>query len=1049
MNLARFAVEKRVVSALMTALILGAGYYAYEKLPRFEDPEFIIRQAQIITSYPGASAAEVADEVTDAIENAVQQLPGLGEVKSVSSAGLSEVTVEFTIATTKTRAALQRSFTRLRAKVSDLVGSMPPGASAPVVYDDFGDVYALYYAITGEGYSLPEVARYARELQKQLVLVPGVSRVRLVGVPREVIHVEYRPARLVQLGLSAERIAQVLEGQNLIAPGGSVRAGSTRLAIRPAAAVVTLEALEDLVITDEGSGRTFRLKDLASVRRGLEEPASIRLYRSGAPAIGLGISNTTGGNVVEMGDAVKARLAELTGQRPLGIELHPISDQSGSVRAAIGDFVGNVLLALVIVVGTLLVFMGLRSGLLMGGILLVTVAGTLFGMYAFGLDMQRISLGALIIALGMLVDNAIVVVEGTLVRVQRGEDPAGAAISVAQRTKWPLLGGTAVGFLAFSAIGFSPDNTGEYAGSLFWTITIALLFSWLVAVWLTPWYCALLLAPPAPGRAAAAAAKRPPRVLRAYRALLELAIRRRGATLGLAAALFASAVASFPLVKQGFFPASTRAQFVVDYFLPQGTDIERTRRDVVEIGDWIRGLDGVTGTNAVVGGGHLRFILTYSAESGNSAYGQILVDVDDYRRIDVLLPRISRHVERNYPDSRNKVWKFVLGPGGGSLIEARFSGPDPVLLRRLAERAKEVFAQQGATSIKDDWGEQVKVIRPRVNERNARRAGLSQGDIARAIASHYEGSTIGIFREGNELRRIVFRPVAEDRARIEQVRQVAVFSPLSGRYVPISQVVDAFDLVLENARMRRVDRALAITAQADPPPGVNTAELFARIRPGVESIDLPVGYRLEWRGEHGGSRDANAGLAATMPFGFGAMVLVVFLLFDAVRQPLVIYLSVPLALIGVVYGLIVTGTPMEFVAILAVLSLTGMMIKNAIVLIDETDAQIAGGKARVDAVIDAAQSRARPVCLAALTTVLGVTPLLWDPFFRSLAVVVIWGLGFATLLTLIVVPVLYALFFRITGGEASPPSEAPPRAPAGVPEAGRSDGREARPEPAG
>ncbi len=1030
MILAKFAVEKRVVSALATLLILAAGYLAYEELPRFEDPEFIIRQAQVVTPYPGASAAEVADEVTDVIENAVQQLQGVKEVRSVSSPGLSEVTVEFAIAATGTRSALERKFTRLRAKISDVADRLPPGAAAPAVYDDFGDVFALYYAITGEGYSLLETAEYAKELQKELALVPGVSRVRLVGVPREAVFVEYRTAKLVQLGLSSDRIAQVLEGQNLVTPAGSVDAGGSRLAIRPAAAVTTLEAIGDLVVTDAEGVRSFRLEDIATVSRGIREPVEKRLFRNGRPAIGLGISNTTGGNVVELGDAVKARLAELTERRPLGIELTPISDQSESVRDSVDDFVGNVVLALAIVVGTLLVFMGLRSGILMGGILLVTVAGTLFGMYAYGLDMQRISLGALIIALGMLVDNAIVVVDGTLVRVRRGEDPAAAAISVARKTMWPLLGGTAVGVLAFSAIGFSPDNTGEYAGSLFWTIAIALLFSWLVAVWLTPYYCTLLLKPPEPG---ADVTVKEPFILRIYRGLLTSSLRLRWIVIGLVVALFASAIASFGLVKDGFFPASTRAQFVVDYVLPQGTDIERTSKDVVEIGEWIRTLDGVTGTNTVVGGGHLRFMLTYNGESGNPGYGQVLVDVEDYTRIAALMPRIVDHVEGAYPDSRAKVWKFVLGPGGDSLIEARFSGPDPTILRRLAGQAKAVYAREGALGIQDDWGEMAKVLRPRVNERNARRAGLSRADISKAIAAHFDGSVIGVFREGNDLHPIVFRPVAMDRDRIEKIRQVHIFSPLTGRYVPISQMVDRFDLVLENARLRRLDRTLAVMAQADPPTGVNAGELFARIRPGVEAIELPVGYSLEWRGQYGGSQDANRGLAATMPYGFAAMILVVFLLFNAIRQPVIVYLTVPLALIGVVCGLIFTGTPMEFVAILAILSLAGMLIKNAIVLIDETDSQIAEGKARMDAVVDAAVSRVRPVSLGMLTTVLGVTPLIWDPFFKSLAVVIICGLSFATVLTLVVVPVLYTVFFRIGANEISATQLRPAEAHDGPP----------------
>lgn len=1013
--LARFAINRRVISALMTQLILLAGYYAYTQLPRFEDPEFIIRQAQIITAYPGASAREVTEEVTDVIENAIQQLSGVKEIKSVSSVGLSEVTVQFTIKSSKDHQALNQKFTQLRAKISDTQGTLPPNTGTPMVYDDFGDVYALYFAVTGDGYSLPELYAYAKELQKQLVLVDGVSKVRLNGVPEEVIYVEYSPSRLARLGLAAEQIENVLKGQNLVTPAGSIEAGDVKIAIRPLAGVVTLEAIENLVITNPETGATVRLRDLATVSRGTKKGGFKPLFRSGKPAIGLGISNTLGGNVVNMGEAIKKRIAELEADRPLGIEIEPISDQSKSVKLAVNDFVVNVALALIIVVGTLLVFMGLRSGLLMGGILLVTVAGTLLGMYAFGLNMQRISLGALIIALGMLVDNAIVVVEATLVRVNKGEDAASAAIDVVKRTNLPLLGGTVVGILAFSPIGFSPDNTGEYAGSLFWTILISLMFSWLIAIWLTPYYCTLMMKK---GDASTdVASQKEHWILGVYRKLLSRAVEWRWATVAVVVGLFAAAVASFSAVPEGFFPASTRPQFVVDYYLPEGTDIDRTKRDISEIDGWIRKLDGVTGTNAIVGSGHQRFMLIYDSESPNPAYGQILVDVADFTEITDLIPQIQNHVDTNYPDSSAKVWKFVLGPGGGSLVEARFTGPNPVVLRRLSNDAKAIFSRAGAIGVQDDWREKTIVVRPKINDPAARRAGLTQGDISQAIAAFYDGATIGVFREGDELRSIVFRPYASDRSDINQIRNVQIFSPASKRFIPISQVVDSFDVVKEDAKLRRFNRSLAIVAQADPKPGESGPQLFQTVRSDVEAIPLPQGYELEWRGQYGNSQDANAGLASTMPFGFGAMIVVVLLLFNAIRQPLIIWLTVPLAIIGVVFGLIALNTPLEFVAILAILSLTGMLIKNAIVLIDETDQQIEEGKARMSAVIDAAVSRVRPVGLGVLTTVLGVVPLLWDPFFRSLAVVIICGLSFATILTLVIVPTLYAVFFKVRGDE--------------------------------
>ncbi len=752
--------------------------------------------------------------------------------------------------------------------------------------------------------------------------------------------------------------------------------------------------------------------DIATVSRGLKEPAGTLLFRNGEQAVGLGISNQRGGNVVNMSNAVKDRIAELESERPIGINVLPISDQGAAVKSSVDDFVVNVALALAIVVGTLLIFMGLRSGILMGGILLVTIAGTLFGMYLYGLNMQRISLGALIIALGMLVDNAIVVVEGTLVQVQRGEDAGKASRAVVKQTMWPLLGGTVVGILAFSPIGFSPDNTGEYAGSLFWTIGIALLFSWLVAIWLTPYYCTVMLKQGKDGNT-----DKKNFILTGYRKLLNLAIKAKWITVGVTVALFVSAIAMFSAVPAGFFPSSTRDQFVIDYFLPQGADISRTNADLTEIAAYARGLEGVTGTNTVVGGGHLRFMLIYEAEGGNAAYGQVLVDVEDFTVIDGLRTDLQAYIDETYPEANSKVWTFVLGPGGGSKIEARFFGADPAVLRDLAGQAKTIMSDAGAVAVKDDWREQVQVVRPIVDIENARRLGLTQGEISNAIYSHLTGTNLGVYRERDELRNVIMRPVEDARNDINQLRDVQVYSAAIGGYIPISQVVDRFDIVFGAGNLRRIDRALAITAQSDNAPGVLSGDLFAAVKGPIEDIALPPGYSMEWEGEYGSSQEANAGLASTMPIGFGAMFIVVLFLFNAWRQTIIIWLAVPLALIGVIYGLAGTQTPLEFMAILGILSLTGMLIKNAIVLIDETDTQISDGKARMSAVVDSAVSRVRPVSLGVLTTVLGVVPLLWDPFFKSLAVVIICGLSFATVLTLIVVPALYAIFFRVKQNE--------------------------------
>ncbi len=1010
MDLARFAIEKRVISVIATLLILLLGFAAYQSLPRFEDPEFVIREAQIITPYPGASAEEVEIEVTDLIENTLQQLDGIDEITSVSSPGLSQVTVAFTRQAAPGYPELNQLFTQMRAKIADVQASLPPNALPTQVYDDFGDVFALYFALVGDGYDLAQLHAYAETLQRELVLVDGVATVILTGVQQEVIYVESDPARLIELGLSPDQLSQVLEGQNLVTPSGSLVAGERRIPIRPQGGVASVEAIENLVLSNPQTGASFRLSDIATISRGFAEPATELLFHDGQPAIGIGISNVLGGNVVEMGAAVRDRIAALEAQRPIGMELIPMSDQSLSVETAVSDFVMNVLLALGIVVGTLLIFMGLRSGLLMGGILIVTVAGTLVGMALYGIDLQRVSLGAMIIALGMLVDNAIVVVEGTLVRVQRGQNAAEASQAVVRQTKWPLLGGTIVGFLAFAPIGFSPDDTGEYTGSLFFTITIALLFSWIVAIWLTPFFCtvALKAKPGAEGEE-----KPESRFLRAYRGFLAWAIRWRYATIGFVVLLFASIFVGGSYVPPGFFPPSTRTQFVIDYYLPQGTDIATTEADLMEIEAHLRTLDRVTGTNAVVGAGHARFMLTYITPDANSAFGQIIVDVDEFEAIAELRVEVQDWLNETYPQASAQVFQFELGPAGGAKIEARFYGPDPNVLRDLSAQAEAILAANGAVGVRNDWREQIQVLRPVINTENARRLGLTQGEISAAINTYLNGASIGIYREGNDLLDIVLRPYSQSRDGAADLWDIQVFSTLSGGYIPIAQVVDDFELVFESGNLRRIDRALAITAQADNPAHILTGDFFAQVRGPIEAIDLPPGYSMSWEGEYGSSEEANAALASTMPIGFGAMILVVFLLFNAVRQPVIIWLTVPLALIGVIWGLAVTGTPFEFMAILATLSLTGMLIKNAIVLIDETDLQIREGKPRLDAVIDAAVSRVRPVILGVVTTVLGVVPLLWDPFFASLSVVIIFGLTFATVLTLIIVPTLYTVFFRV------------------------------------
>jgi multidrug efflux pump subunit AcrB len=1016
MGPAEFAIKNRLMSFIVITLALIGGWQAYQTMPRFEDPEFTIRQAVVITPYPGATPEEVSNEVTEALETAIQQLQEVKEIRSVSSTGMSRITVEIKYEFSRTKDELQIIWGKLRNKVEDAQRSLPPGAGRTIVDDDFGDVYGLYYLITGNGFTPAELHSYAKRLRTELLVVEGVAKVALNGVQSEAIYVEISRERAAALGVSVGRVYDDLARQNSVVSAGSVKIGNRRLVIEPTGRIDSVSAIENVVVSTADSGSLLYLRDIASVRRAYRTPDLMVRY-NGRPAIGLGVSNVTGANVVQMGQAIDVLLAEEEARRPLGIELHEYYHQGKVVDAAVQDFALNVLLALVIVLVTLLIFMGLRSGIVIGAVLLLTIAATLPIMNIMGIPMHRISLGALIIALGMLVDNAIVVTEGILVGVQQGGRKLDIAREVVSRTKWPLLGGTVVGVLAFAPIGLAPGDTAEYTGHLFWVVMISLLLSWVFGITAVPLFADLLFAERAEAHGNRG---RESRFTAGYKRFMQLVLARRWVTVSIAIGLFGVSMWGFRFVKEGFFPASTTPQIVVDYWLPEGTHISQTEADVVAIEEWIMGLDGVAGVQALVGQGGLRFMLVYPPEPPNSAYGHFLIQTEDYGQISRLMPQIQQFLDEQYPDAQAKVWQFQLGPGGGSKIEAAFSGADPIVLRRLANEAKAIMAAEGrAISIQDDWRQLVSVIHPVYSETRGRRLGISREDVANALQRNFSGSNVGVYREGDELIPIIARAPAQERSDAENMGEIRVASQLSGRSVPLSETVDSFQTSWRNSQLRRVDRVWTIKAQCDPLPEELASALLQRLRPEIEALELPEGYRLDWDGEYGDSTEANGNLATTLPLGFLSMVLVIVVLFNALRQPLIIWLVVPLALIGVVLGLVLTETPLEFMAILGLLSLSGLLIKNAIVLVAQMDLEISEGKPRYEAVIDSATSRVRPVSMGALTTVLGVMPLLWDPFFESMAVVLVFGLTFATLLTLVIVPALYAIFFGVQANETT------------------------------
>lgn len=1017
MNIAEYSIRHKVVSWLFTLILLIGGVVSFSRLGQLEDPEFTLKTAMVITNYAGASPRQVEEEVTLPVEKAIQTLPYVKFVKSISSNGLSQIQVEMK---PEYRASqLKQIWDELRHKMTDLQSQLPPGAGTIQVIDDFGDVYGILLAVTGEGYSYQDMKDYADYLTRELVLVDGVGKVTIGGQRQEQVLVELSRSRLASLGISPDRIFGLLQTQNTVNPAGKVRVGNEYIRIYPTGEFPSVQSMGDLLISDPGASELVYLRDVASIERGYAEVPS-HLYRfNGGPALTMGISFSSGVNVVDVGARVDEHLAELEYQRPVGMELATIYNQPEEVDNSVSAFMLNLGEAVAIVIAVLLVFMGVRSGILMGGVLLLTILGTFIAMKMLAIDLQRISLGALIIALGMLVDNAIVVTEGILVGMKRGLSKLEAAKQIVRQTVWPLLGATVIAIMAFAPIGLSDDATGEYTNTLFWVLLISLMLSWITAITLVPFFADLFFSEKdVGGDDGAGEDPYSGKVFVLYRRLLDKAIHHRVLTLSGMGVLLVVAVLGFGFVKQAFFPPSNTPMFLVDYWLPQGSDIRATQEAVARLEQELLELDSVEQVTSTIGQGAQRFMLPYTPEQSYPSYAQLIVQVSDREQINPTLAIARDLIRDQHLQAFAKVKRLQIGPSPPASIEARFSGPDPKELRALGLKAQAIMRDDGGLeSIRHDWRQQEKVIRPQFQEAQARRAGITREDLDNTLALNFSGRDVGLYRDGSKLLPIVARPPDNERLSADNLNDVQVWSPAYATYIPISQVVSDFKTEWENALIMRRDRKRMLTVQAEPDVlGEETADqVLRRIRPAIEALELPVGYSLEWGGEYEAAQEAQAAVFGSLPMGYLFMFIITILLFDALRSPLVIWATVPLAIIGVTFGLLVLNSPFGFMALLGFLSLSGMLVKNGIVLVEQIKLD-RETMAPFDAVVSASISRVRPVCMAAVTTILGMIPLLFDAFFESMAVVIMFGLGFATVLTLVVVPVLYTLAYGIKPG---------------------------------
>ena len=1028
MNLAKLAIEKKAVTYFVTFLLVAAGIASFFTLGQLEDPAFSVKTAVIVTTYPGASAEEVEEEVTDRLEIALQQLKQLDYLKSFSAPGYSQIWVN--IKTEYWADALPQVWDEMRGKIRDAEGSLPPGCNRPIVNDSFGDVYGLLLALTGDGYTYAEMEEAVKSLRKDLSLVKGVSRVEFWGVQKQVIYLESTETQLSQLGLTDMSIIQTLQKQNLVVDAGSIDLKNQRVRISPTGSYKTPEDIANTAIVPSlidsiqamkkgklpvSGDELMRVEDIGTIVRGYQDPPGQIMRINGKPAIAISITNAPGVNVVDVGKAVDARLVELEEELPVGLELHKIHWMSDVVDESIKGFFVSLVEAVAIVLVVLTVAMGWRVGVLIGIDLILTILGTFIVMSFMGIDLQRMSLGALVIALGMMVDNSIVVADGFVMRLQQGMSRKEAAIDAAGAPAMPLLGATIVAVMAFYPIGGSPDSTGEYCLSLFTVVGLSLMISWVISMTLTPIKCLDMLPSPNPDDAAKDAYGGKMFII--FRRLLEKVLRFRGTFMLGMLALLVLSVVGFGSVEQLFFPSSSMTKFMVDFYNPQGTRIQVTSDSMQILEKKLLQDDRIETVSAFVGSGPPRFYLPVEPERSNPAYGQLIVNVKELGDIDDILAELDEWTKDEFPNSLVMLRKFAVGPAKTWKFEGRISGPasaDTVVLREQSKKIIDILKSEPLIgAIETDWRQQVRRLVPVYNQERARWAGVTREDLANSTKRAFDGRPIGMFREGDNMLPIILRHPAADRESIGSFDVLQIQPGLSTSTVPMAQVIDDVAVEWEEPMIFRRDRRRTITVQANPVLGVTLATALVNIKEKIENIDLPPGYSFAWGGEIEDQGKSQAGLIPGLVPAFAVILFIIVALFNAFRPPMVILCTIPFALIGITGGLLLFNAPFGFMALLGAMSLAGMMIKNAIVLLDEVNINLAAGKTPYDSVVYAALSRLRPVVLAAATTVLGVIPLLSDVFWFGMAVTIMAGLTVGTFLTMLVVPALYCIFFKV------------------------------------
>ena len=1008
MQIARSSIEMPLYTWLLIFICLFGGFAGYLAVGKLEDPVFTLKSALVVTAYPGATASEVAIEVSEVLESEIQNMDEVDVVTSRNTPGLSVIEIEI-----KDRfdgGDLPQIWDDLRDRVADAVPQLPPGAAAPTVNDTFGDVYGLYYAVSAPGFSDTEIWEIATFLRREVLTVTGVADAEVLGLPEEAIFVEPFSRTLINLGVPPNVILEAVNRADAVVAAGAADNDMRELRIDAPRSEDSLTEIGGLTFGFEGE--VLNLMDVADVRRTrVDDPAHI-IRHNGIEAFTLGVAGLTSANIVTVGESVEQRLAEITPLLPVGVTVAPIYEQHRVVANANLEVLQGLGLSLTIVIGVLALFMGWRAALVVGATLLLTISLTFLFMAVFDVKVERISLGALIIAMGMLVDNAIVVAEGMQVEMRKGRNAPDAAAEVARKTQVPLLGATIIGVMAFAGIGLSPDSSGEFLFSLFAVIGISLMLSWFLAVTATPLLASYMFKT---GGLADGEDPYGNAFFRGYASLVRGALRLRWLVIiGLAGGTVAC-MGAFGMVTQQFFPPANTPLFYLNYKAAQGTSIHQTSADLAVIEDWLLQRDDVEAVTATAGRSLTRFLLTYEPESPEPSYGELVIRAASFDVIPALRDDLAAFARTAVPWAQTRVEQIIYGPPVNADVEVRLSGPDPDVLRRLADEAQRIFETESAVlqAEQTDWSERELVIRPAYATDRGQALGIQRADVGEAIALATDGIRAGTFRERDRLIPIIVRSPRSEMTADGQLLDQIIHAPATREYTTLDQVIDGFEVISRDTAIERRNREPTVSVQAFTVPGVLPPAAFVEVRPLIEAIELPPGYRMEWGGEFESATEAQLSLGQQMPLSFGTMLLITILLFGKLRQTAVIWTIVPMAVNGVALGLLFTGLPFSFTAMLGLLSLSGMLIKNAIVLVEEIDAQKSeNALPQSEAIVVASVSRLRPVVLAAATTILGMVPLLFDVFFASMAVTIMCGLGFASILTLIGVPVFYHTYLR-------------------------------------